>query len=89
MSTESPRVILCVYTTVLKKTDFGDYLSGHNDSRTSKMNNRPRNGRKQPRKGAKVSESESKRPEKAFLYRLHSCTHEQDCENKKNPRSSV
>ncbi len=42
---------------------------------TSKMKYWPRNGRKQPRKGVKVSESESKskRPEKTFL---HSCTHE-------------
>ncbi len=48
-----------------------------------KMKNWPRNGRKQPRKGAKVSESESKRPDKTFLYRLHSCTHEQECKNRK------
>ena len=67
----------------VKKTDLGDLLPGHNDSRTSKMKIRPRNGRKQPRKGVKVSESESKRPEKNFLHRLHSCTHEQEWENRK------
>ncbi len=64
-----------------KKTDLGDFLPGH-DSRTAKM-------KFWPRKDVKMSESESKSkgPEKTFLYRVHSCTHEQ--ERTENPCSSV